>query len=64
MNVPLAEVFEGKKFMWDGEIYGDKDQAKQAAEAYRKDGFEAQQVEKTGQHLVYSRRIAQVQAAE
>ena len=64
MNVPLAEVFEGKKFMWDGVIYEDKHQAQQVAKAYRKDGFKAQQVEKNGRHLVYSRRIATVQTAE
>lgn len=64
MNMPLAEMFDGKKHMWDGVIYEDKNQAQQVAEAYQKDGFEVRLVDKNGQHFVYSRRVATVQTAE
>lgn len=64
MNVPLAEVFEGKKFMWDGVAYENRDQAQRAAEVYRNDGFDVQLVETDSLHLVYSRRVAAQQAAE
>jgi hypothetical protein len=63
MSIPLARKCEGKKFMWDGAVYETADQARQTLEAYRKNGFEAQLFEHTGQYLVYSRRIAVAQPA-
>jgi hypothetical protein len=49
----------GKRFYWDGRTYADQQEAEQAAEGYRADGFEAQVVEGPEGHLVYSRRQAQ-----
>jgi len=64
MNIPLAEKFDGKKYMWDGELYETEEQANQSSETYRKEGFEAKVSKNSDKYLVYSRRLAAVQAAE
>jgi hypothetical protein len=64
VNIPLAMKFEGKKYLWDGITYQSEDQAREAMEAYSKDGFEVQLVAEDTQHLVYTRRIAVVQKSE
>ena len=64
MSVPLAVKFEGKKFLWDGLTYPNEDQAREAMEAYRKDGFEVLMEKLESDCLVYSRRIAAVQKAD
>ena len=63
MNIPLFRKVDGKKFMWDGATYETREEATQVMEAYAKDGFEVRQFEHDGQFLVYSRRVAEVQAA-
>ena len=63
MTIPLAKKVDGKKFMWDGGTYDSPEAAQKIMEDYAKDGFEVQMVEKDGQYLVYSRRVATVQAA-
>ena len=64
MTIPLAKKVDGKKFMWDGGTYDSPEAAQKIMEDYAKDGFEVQMVEQGGQYLVYSRRVATVQAAE
>lgn len=64
MNIPLAAKFEGKKYMWDGELYETEQQAQKTAESYQKEGFEVKVSPNTDKYLVYSRRLAAVQAAE
>jgi hypothetical protein len=64
MTIPLAKKVDGKKFMWDGGTYDSPEAAQKVMEDYGKDGFEVQLVEEAGQYLVYSRRVATVQAAE
>ncbi len=64
MTIPLAKKVDGKKFMWDGGTYDSSEAAQQVMEDYAKDGFEVQMVEEAGQYLVYSRRVATVQATE
>ena len=64
MSIPLAEKFEGKKYMWDGTPYETEEQANQTAESYREKGFEVKVSLNTDKYLVYSRRVAAVQAAE
>jgi len=63
MDIPLARKVNGKKFMWDGATYEDKQKAYEVTVAYQSDGFETQLFEEDGQFLVYSRRVATVQAA-
>jgi hypothetical protein len=50
--------------MWDGVTYESQEQASQAMQAYEQDGFEVQMFVEGEQYLVYSRRIATVQAAD
>jgi len=63
MTIPLARKIDGKKFMWDGAAYDDKQKAYEVTVAYKSDGFETQLIEEDGQFLVYSRRVANVQSA-
>ena len=58
MDIPLARKVNGKKFMWDGVVYDNDDQARQVMEDYAKDGFEVEKFDEEGQFLVYSRRVA------
>ncbi len=64
MAIPLSQVFDGKKFMWDCVPYESEDQAKETIAAYEKDEFEVQMVQNENQFLVYSRRIAKDQTAK
>ncbi len=63
MTIPLSRKIDGKKFMWDGATYDDKQKAYETTVAYQSDGFETQLVEAEGQFLVYSRRVAAQQSA-
>jgi hypothetical protein len=63
MTIPLSRKIDGKKFMWDGVTYEDKQKAYETTVAYKSDGFETQLIEEDGQFLVYSRRVATVQSA-
>jgi len=56
MNPNLALVSDGKKFMWDGRIYGTRQDASLAGEGYRNDNFEVLVAEEGGKFLVYTRR--------
>jgi hypothetical protein len=64
LTIPLAKNVDGKKYMWDGVTYESQEQASQAMQAYEQDGFEVQMFVEGEQYLVYSRRIATVQAAD
>ena len=63
MTVPLSRKIDGKKFMWDGVTYDDKQKAYEVTVAYKSDGFETQLIEEDDQFLVYSRRVATQQSA-
>jgi hypothetical protein len=62
MTTPLARKIGGKKFVWDGALYQTRDDARAAMEAYTGDGFEVHLVMEEDRYLIYSRRVAQVQA--
>jgi len=64
MTIPLARKVNNKKFMWDGGTYETQEQAQQLMHDYEKDGFEVLMYEDEGHFLVYSRRVAAVQAGE
>lgn len=51
-----SRVFAGKKYMWDGEEYGDSKRADEAAAAYRSDRFAAETFEEGSVWFVFSRR--------
>ncbi len=57
MSPNLAMVRDGKKFMWDGQLYDTREEASRVREAYQNDRFEAQMVGEEGKFLVYTRRV-------
>jgi hypothetical protein len=63
MTIALSRKIDGKKFMWDGATYDNKQKAYETTVAYQSDGFETQLIEEDGQFLVYSRRVAAQQSA-
>ncbi len=56
MNPPSVTIHDGKKFMWDGVVYGAREEADKVGQAYRADAFEVQLVEHEGKYLLYTRR--------
>ena len=62
MSPNLARIIDGKKFMWDGQPYDNREEASRAAESYQKENFETQVVEE-GRFLVYTRRTVKEWAA-
>lgn len=56
MSPNLAMISDGKKFMWDGQLYDGKEEAARVAESYQNENFEIQMVEEGGKFLVYTRR--------
>ena len=58
MSPNLAMISDGKKFMWDGHPYDNKEGAQRAAQSYLAEDFQIQIVEEGGNFLVYSRRTA------
>jgi hypothetical protein len=57
MAEPKASLIEGRKFMWDGREYGDREEADRAREEYEKEGFEARVVSEDDAIRVYTRRV-------
>jgi len=56
MSPDLTMITEGKKFLWDGQLYESKEEAARVAESYRNEKFEVELAEEDGKFLVYSRR--------
>ena len=52
----LARRFEGKKFMWDGKVYTDEEQAREATQKYQAGGFVVALVSEDNQFYVFTRR--------
>lgn len=50
-------LIEGKKFLWDGQVFAACDDASRQSETYKKDNFEVQMVEINGSYLLYTRRV-------
>lgn len=63
MSPNLALISDGKKFMWDGQIYRAKEEASRAGESYQNENFQFQIVEENGNFLVYTRRTVKEWAA-
>jgi hypothetical protein len=62
MTPPNARLVEGRKFMWDGQVYPSREEAVRAKTAYESDGFETRIFEEQGTFLVYTRRAVQAAA--
>jgi len=57
-------IGDGKKFMWDGQVYESREEASRTAESYQNEDFQIQMVEGGGKFLVYTRRaVKEVVAA-
>ena len=56
MSPNLATVIDGKKFMWDGQVYDNREEASSAGKSYQDEHFEIQMVEEGGKFLVYTRK--------
>ena len=52
-----VRLFEGKKFLWDGEEYDDEQEASSAEKKYREKGFEVQTWTEDGKVFLYTRRV-------
>ena len=57
MSVPNAREVAGKKFIWDGAVYVTRDDAHQALETYKGQGFEVHMFLEEDRFLVYTRRL-------
>ncbi len=55
--MPKARYFEGKKFMWDGQEYGDEKKAGSVEKEYAEKGFEVRSCRENGKVLLYTRRV-------
>ena len=53
----LARIFNGKKFMWDGNTYTEEKEAKETGQKYKDDGFEVELVEEDNQYFLFTRRV-------
>jgi len=58
LTIPFAREVAGKKFMWDGVAYVTSEDARQAVETYKQDGFEVHLFLEEDKYLVYTRRVA------
>jgi hypothetical protein len=57
MSANLAMVSDGKKFMWDGQLYDSEESALVAEQSYHNDNFEVRVVQREGYYLLYTRRV-------
>jgi ribosomal protein S24E len=53
----LAKTFGGKKFMWDGKVYSNQNEANDVEQQYRSNGFDVESVEENGQYFLFTRRV-------
>ena len=52
-----TRLFEGKKYMWDGQEYDNEEQASSVEKQYTEKGFEVQMWREDGTVLLYTRRV-------
>lgn len=57
MTPNIAMISDGKKFMWDGQVYENKDEALRASQSYEGDNFQLRTIEQEGKFLLYTRRV-------
>jgi hypothetical protein len=56
-RMDLARVFDGKKFMWDGKVYNEETERREASQKYLDNGFEVQMVDEDNQYFLFTRRV-------
>ena len=52
-----VKIINGKKFMWDGYDYPEKENASETAQKYNNDGFETEILEEGNKYFVFTRRV-------
>jgi hypothetical protein len=57
MSPNLSLICDGKKFMWDGNLYASREEVSPLEAAYQKDNFEVRVIEEEGKFLIYTRRF-------
>jgi len=57
MTPNLSITCDGKKFMWDGQLYATSEEVSAREDAYRNIGFEVRVLVKEKQFLIYTRRV-------
>ena len=63
MTIPLSREVAGKKFMWDGATYVTRDDAREAMQAYKQDGFDVHLFLEEDKYFIYTRRLVSQSAA-
>lgn len=63
MSPNLSMISDGMKFMWDGQLYDNREEAARVGETYQNENFQIQIVEEGGKFLVYTRRTVKEWAA-
>ena len=63
MSPNLAMISDGKKFMWDGQLYDNREEAARIGETYQNEDFQIRIAEEGGKFLVYTRRTVKEWAA-
>jgi hypothetical protein len=56
-KVPMSHIFEGKKFLWDGEEYEGEENANVVEADYREKGFEVRRIIAGSKVVLYTRRV-------
>jgi hypothetical protein len=52
-----SRLFDGKKYVWDGQEYDDKKKAHEVEKEYRDKGFDVQSCSEDGRILLFTRRL-------
>ena len=52
-----VKIINGKKFMWDGSNYPEKENASEIAQKYKNDGFETEVLEEGSKFFIFTRRV-------
>ena len=55
-EIQKARIFEGKKFLWDGQGYGSEEEATATEKDYLEQGFEVRRLAAGEKVLLYTRR--------
>jgi hypothetical protein len=53
----FARLFDGKKFMWDGKIYGDQSECQGQEQHYHSLGFEVRSLVEADGYYLFTRRV-------
>ncbi len=53
----LARIFSGKKFMWDGSVYPNRNEANGVGQQYQSNGFDVELVEEGERYFLFTRRV-------